>query len=102
MRYRVVFRERVSGRGSPVENPVAFLQANRSEEIVRQAVFVLRKDPEVRSSTDPLTEEQEFLELGTQTWEYEVAEGKDQEFKDALLNSGSILEFTPIGADRGN
>ena len=102
MRYRVVFRERVSGREGALENPVAFLQANRSDEIVRQAVFVLRKDPDVRSSTDPLPADEEFLGLGTQTWEYEVAEGKDQEFKDALLNSGSIVEFTPIGADRGN
>jgi hypothetical protein len=102
MRYRVVFRERVSGRDGALENPVAFLQANRSDEIVRQAVFVLRNDPGVRSSTDPLADDEEFLRLGTQTWEYEVADGKDQEFKDALLNSGSIVEFTPIGGDRGN
>jgi hypothetical protein len=102
MRYRVVFRERMSGRDGALENPVAFLQANRSDEIVRQAVFVLRKDPEVRLSTDPFAEDEEFRGLGTHTWEYEVAEGKDQEFKDALLNSGSMLEFTPISGDRGN
>jgi hypothetical protein len=38
----------------------------------------------------------EFRHLGTEIWEYEVVEGRDQEFKDALLNSGSIIEFTPI------
>jgi len=96
MRYRVVFRERATRAGAAAENPLAFLEANRSDEIVRHALFVLRKDPEVRAPADPLTEDEEFLSLGTQTWDYEVAEGKDQQFKDALLNSGSMVDFTPI------
>jgi hypothetical protein len=97
MRYRVVFRERgTNGRGT-AENPVAFLQANRAEDIVRQAQFVLRRDPEVRVPAERPADDEDFPALGTQTWEYEVAEGRDQEFKDALLNSGSLVEFTTIG-----
>lgn len=99
MRYRVVFRERGTGGRRIAENPVGFLQANRAEDIVRHAVFVFRRDPELTAATEPLRDDQEFSELGTQTWEYEVVEGKDQEFKDALLNSGSLVEFTAIGAD---
>lgn len=93
----MVFRESESGRGDAAENPIAFLQANRSDEIVQQAVFVLRKDPDLRTGADSFAEDEEFLSMGTQIWEYEVASGKDQEFKDALLNSGSMVEFTPIG-----
>lgn len=99
MTYRVVFRERATRAGAAAENPLAFLQANRSYEVVRHALFVSRKDPEVRAPADSLTEDEEFLSLGTQTWDYEVAEGKDQQFKDALLNSGSMVEFTPMGTN---
>jgi hypothetical protein len=98
MRYRVVFRERgASGRGTAL-NPVAFLQGNRAEDIVRHAVFVFRRDPDVTAVPEPLTHDEDLPGLGTQTWEYEVADGKDQEFKDALLNSGSLVEFTAISA----
>ena len=50
MRYRVVFRERVSGREGALENPVAFLQADRSDEIVRQGSGTLRA-PSARSDS---------------------------------------------------
>jgi hypothetical protein len=98
MRYRVVFRERGTSGRRTTENPVAFLQANRAEDIVREAEFVLRQDPERRASGERPADDEDFGALGTQTWEYEVAEGRDQEFKDALLNSGSLVEFTAIGA----
>jgi hypothetical protein len=98
MKYRVVFRERGRSGRATAENPVAFLQGNRAEDIVRRAVFVFRRDPEPTAPAEPLIHDEEFAALGTQTWEYEVAEGKDQEFKDALLNSGSLVEFTAIGA----
>ncbi|MFL6448835.1 MAG: hypothetical protein ACJ746_14280 [Bryobacteraceae bacterium] len=97
MKYRVVFRERPSHKGIAAENPIDFLQKDASQGIVRNSTFVLRKDPEVHASTDPVEEDEELSGLGTEIWEYEVAEGRDQEFKDALLNSGSIVEFTPVG-----
>jgi len=97
MKYRVVFRERASQQGGSAENPVGFLQSDLSEGIVRNSTFVLRSAPEAKHSTDPLEEDEELRALGTQIWEYDVAEGRDQEFKDALLNSGSIVEFTLIG-----
>jgi hypothetical protein len=101
MRYRVVFRERASQKGRIADNPIGFLQ-DASDGVVRTSTFVVRKDAEAKHSTDPLEPEEEFPGLGTEIWEYDVAEGKDQEFKDALLNSGSIVEFSAIArSDRG-
>jgi hypothetical protein len=97
MKYRVVFRERAGQRGSAAQNPVGFLQNEISDAIVRNSTFVLRKDAEAKHAADPLEQDDDLAGLGTEIWEYEVAEGRDQEFKDALLNSGSIVEFTPIG-----
>jgi len=96
MNYRVVFRERRSEKATGAANPVGFLQGSLSDNVVRKSSFVARKGPEVKSSSDPVEADEELSGLGTETWEYEVAEGKDQEFKDALLNSGSMIEFTPI------
>ncbi len=98
MRYRVVFRERANKKGDASENPIGFLQGGGPETVVRKSTFVLRRDPEAKTSPDPLEHDDELIGLGTEIWEYEVAEGRDQEFRDALLNSGSIVEFTPIGA----
>jgi len=102
MRYRVVFRERAGAKGRVAQNPIAFLQSSPSSSVVRQSTFLLRKDPEFKGSTDPLGEDADFRHLGTEIWEYDVAEGRDQEFKDALLNSGSIVEFAPISQDGAN
>lgn len=96
MRYRVVFRERAGVNRSVAQNPIGFLQGNPPESVVRNSKFVLRKDPEFKGSADSPEDDVEFRHLGTEVWEYEVAEGRDQEFKDALLNSGSILEFAQI------
>jgi hypothetical protein len=97
MKYRVVFRERAAPKGRIRENPIGFLQGGRSDSVVRKSTFVLRHEPEFKRSADPLEDDADFRHLGTETWEFEVAEGKDQEFKDALLNSGSMVEFAPIG-----
>jgi len=96
MNYRVVFRERRSEKATGGANPVAFLQGSLSDNVVRNSSFVARNGPEAKTTSDPVEADEELSGLGTETWEYEVAEGKDQEFKDALLNSGSMIEFTPI------
>ena len=102
MKYRVLFRERANKQGDGDENPIGFLQGDSSDNVVRRSTFVLRKDPESKASPDSVEPEDELIGLGTELWEYEVAEGRDQDFKDALLNSGSIIEFTAIGTSRAD
>jgi hypothetical protein len=96
MKYRVIFRERAGASRGVAQNPIAFLQGSTSNTVVRSSKFVLRNEPEFKKSSDHQDDDAEFRHLGTEVWEYEVADGRDQEFKDALLNSGSIIEFAPI------
>ncbi|MGH9611036.1 MAG: hypothetical protein ACRD34_15335, partial [Bryobacteraceae bacterium] len=58
--------------------------------------FVGRNRPFAQHSSDKIEEDDAFLSLGSEVWEYDVAEGKDQAFKDALLNSGVVMEFEPL------
>lgn len=97
MKYRVVFRERNSSAGEPTEDPPSFLDPELDDETVIDAAFITRNDPDANHTADSLEEDDAFLSLGTEVWEYDVAEGKDQDFKDALLNSGMVVEFEALG-----
>ena len=98
MKYRVVFRERANQAGDVADNPASFLDNELPDGVVLDSEFVIRNDPEAQHSTEGLEEDDDFLSLGTEVWEYDVADGRDQEFKDALLNSGMVIEFDPIEA----
>jgi hypothetical protein len=45
---------------------------------------------------DAMEEDDDFLSLGSEIWEYDVADGRDQEFKDAVLNSQMALEIERV------
>lgn len=96
MKYRVVFRERSDSEGERADNPVSFLDAQLDDETVLDSRFVGRNRPEGQHSSDVLEEDDDFLSIGSEVWEYDIADGKDREFKDALLNSGVVLEFEPL------
>ena len=98
MKYRVVFRERSNQQGDAADNPPSFLETQLDDETVLDAAFVTRNDPDADHSTEGLEEDDDFMSLGTEVWEYDIADGKDQDFKDALLNSGMVLEFEPLEA----
>lgn len=93
MKYKVVFRERSDVKGEKAEDPASFLDAELDDETVLDAVFVGRLGPEAQHSSEALEEDDSFLSLGTEIWEYDVADGKDQDFKDALRNCGTVMEF---------
>jgi len=99
MKYRVVFRERSKPDGEKNEDPTGFLDAELDDETVLAATFVERTGPEAKHSSDVIEEDDDFLSLSTEVWEYDVADGKDQDFKDALLNSGMVMEFEPLESD---
>lgn len=62
------------------------LNASKSEVI----------DPPALHSQDTLDEDDNFESLGTETWEYEVAGGREKEFVDALENSRMVLQYEEI------
>ncbi|MGH9620470.1 MAG: hypothetical protein ACRD45_12310 [Bryobacteraceae bacterium] len=96
MKYKVIFRERSNWQGEKSGNPADFLDPQLDGETVLDSRFVGRNRPFAQHSSDKIEEDDAFLSLGSEVWEYDVAEGKDQAFKDALLNSGVVMEFEPL------
>jgi len=96
MKYRVVFRERSNQEGEKADNPATFLETQLDDETVLDAVFVGRNEPDALHGSDRIEEDDGFLGLTTEIWEYEVADGKDKDFEAALQNSGMVIEFEPL------
>ena len=100
MKYRVVFRERSDQQGEKAEDPSAFLDTQLDDETVINAVFVSRAEPAALHSSDRIEEDDGFLARSTtEVWEYDVAEGKDDDFIAALQNSGMVIEFEPLESE---
>jgi hypothetical protein len=96
VKYKVVFRERSDREGEKADDPASFLDAQLDDETVLDAVFVGRLTPEAQHSSDVIEEDDGFLSIVGEIWEYDVAEGKDEDFKAALQNSGMVMEFEPL------
>lgn len=96
MKYKVIFRERANNAGEKADDPPGFLDAQLDDETVLDAVLVGRLEPESIHSSDVMEEDDAFLSLGSEIWEYDVADGKDEDFKNALRNSGVVMEFEPL------
>lgn len=96
MKYRVVFRERSTQGGEVADSPPSFLENELDDETVLDATFVGRNDPDAQHSTDDLEEDDDFLSIGSEIWEYDVADGKDEGFKAALANSRMVIEYEPL------
>jgi len=96
MKYQVTFRERSDAEGKPTENPPSFLEPELVDGVVQDAVFVQRIEPEAIHSQEVMDEDDAFLSIGTEVWEYDVAEGREQEFIDALKNSQMVVEYEAL------
>jgi hypothetical protein len=96
MKFRVTFRERSNERGERAEDPTQFLEPELDDSTVLDAQFVGRTEPDALHSSDRTEEDDAFLSLSSEIWEYDVAEGKEEDFKNALLNSGMVMEIEPL------
>ena len=100
MKYRVVFRERSNQEGQKAEDPSAFLDTQLDDETVVDAVFISRAEPDALHNSDRIEEDDGFLARSTtEVWEYDVADGKEDDFVAALQNSGMVIEFEPLESD---
>lgn len=93
MKYQVTFRERTDGKGNPTEDPPAFVEPELMDGVVLDATFIERIEPDSLHVQEVMDEDDSFLSIGTEVWEYDVAEGREQEFEDALTNSQMVMEF---------
>lgn len=88
--------ERTDGNGEPSENPPAYLIPELESGVVLESLFIERTKPAAMHSEDVMEEDDDFLSVGSEVWEYEVAQGREQEFVDALLNSQMVLDYEVI------
>ena len=94
MTYKVTFRKRFNEQGGEADRPETFVQV--VDGVILNAAKAEVIDPPALHSQDSLDEDDNFESLGTETWEYEVATGRDQEFLDALENSRMVLQYEQI------
>ena len=93
MKYRVVFRERSNQDGEKADDPPSFLEPELEDGVVLDAVSVGRVEPEALHSSDRIEEDDGFLGLTSEIWEYDIADGRESDFEDAMRNSGMVMEF---------
>jgi hypothetical protein len=96
MKYQVIFRERTDAVGNPTEKPPEFVEPELMDGVVLDATFVERFEPDSMHGQEVMEEDDNFLSIGTEVWEYDVAEGRDQEFIDALKNSQVVIEYEAL------
>lgn len=89
--------ERTNANGEPSEDPRGYLEASLTNGVVLDATFIERAKPTALHVEDRLEEDDDFLSVGSETWEYDVADKRRQEFLDALRNSQMVIEFVEVG-----
>ena len=94
MRYRVTYQARFDGEGNPTENPPAFV--NVADGVILDAAFVQRDLPANLHVQEVMDEDDDFLSRGTEVWDYEIAEGREREFIEALENSQMVVEYVEL------
>ena len=92
MRYRVLFMERTGATGERSEDPVDYLEPELEDGIVKEALFIDRTKPDALHSQEEMDEDDDFLSVGSEVWEYDIADGREQDFLDAVKNSQMVLE----------
>ena len=98
MRYRVVFREQTDEKGRPTQKPAEFLDSQLSDGVVLDSSIVEREQPQALH-TDTIEEDDGFLSLQAEAWDYDVADDRQQEFIDALRNSGMVMDYQVLGEE---
>jgi hypothetical protein len=96
MKYRVTFLERTGADGAPTERQPEFLEPELMDGMVLDALFVERFEPDSLHGQGVMDEDDDFLSIGTEVWEYDIAEGRDQEFVDAMKNSQMVIEYQTL------
>src|ERR1700761_135165 len=94
--YRVTFMERTGANGEPSENPTGYVAIDLPDGVVRDKQFVERTQPLAMHSEEALEEDDDFLSIGSETWDYEVTDGREDDFIAALQNSQMVMEYVAL------
>jgi len=96
MRYRVTFVEHTNAAGVPSEVPPDCVEIQAADGVILDKAMVERDAPLAMHNEESLEEDDSFLSVGSETWDYEIAEGRDREFLEALQKSKIAIEFIPL------
>jgi hypothetical protein len=88
--------ERTDFRGQKTEEPSEYLELELSDGVVIDKVFIERTEPTSEHVQGVLDEDDAFESVGSEIWEYDVADGREQDFIDALRNSRMVMEYDRI------
>jgi hypothetical protein len=92
MTYRVTFMERTNAEGDPSENPPEYVEVELPDGVVVDRTFVDRTEPLAVHNEDRLEEDDNFLSVGSETWDYEVEDSREDEFLAAVKASKMAME----------
>ncbi len=102
MKYKVTFRKRFTPEGQPADDPKSLvapedgvIQDEEFVEIIEPAGLGVAEDLNEGSGSQE-SNDNGFLGLGTETWVFDVAEGREKEFTDALVESQVVLDFEEV------
>jgi len=96
MLYRVTLKDPVNTLGEMVVAPAGRVQVEFPDGVVMNRSFVEREPPTGLHLEPSMTEDDYFLDLGYEIWDYEVTDGREDEFLAALKNSGLAIECVPL------
>ena len=95
-KFRVAFLERTDFQGEKTEEPTEYVELELPDGVVLDKVFVEQAEPTAQHVQGVLDEDDSFESIGSEVWEYDVADGREQDFIDALTNSRMVMEFERI------
>ena len=99
MRYIVTFRKRFDPQGEPADDPASLVDPGDGVVVDSEVVELIEpaglhvSEDMAGEPTSESADDDGFLAFGTETWIYDVAEGREDEFIHALRNSEVVLEF---------
>jgi hypothetical protein len=102
MKYKVTFRKRFSPEGEPSDDPRALIDPG--DGVIEDEELVELIEPAGMGVAEDLNEgsgsqesnDNGFLGLGTETWVFDIAEGREKEFTDSLVESRVVLDFEEV------
>jgi len=102
MRYKVTFRKRFSPEGEPADDPKSLvspedgvIEDEELVEIIEPAGLGVAEDLNEGSGSQE-SNDNGFLNLGSETWVFDIAEGREKEFTDALVESRVVLDYVEV------
>jgi hypothetical protein len=102
MKYKVTFRKRFTPEGEPADDPKSLIDPG--DGVVESQEFLEILEPAGLGVAEDLNEgsgsqesnDNGFLGFGTETWVYDIVEGREKEFTDALAESRVVVDFEEI------